>query len=98
MSHPIVILGTGLAGFTLARELRKLDTTTPLVIVSRDHAGFYSKPMLSNALAGNKTAATLVMKPAEKMAAELNATLRPHAEVRRIDTAAQTVELGDGEL
>jgi rubredoxin-NAD+ reductase len=60
MSHPIVILGTGLAGFTLARELRKLDTTTPLVIVSRDQAGFYSKPMLSNALAGKKTAASLV--------------------------------------
>lgn len=97
MSHPIVILGTGLAGFTLARELRKLDTTTPLVIVSRDHAGFYSKPMLSNALAGKKTAASLVMKPAEKMAAELNAMLRANAVVARIDTTAQVVALEGGE-
>jgi len=97
MSQPIVILGTGLAGFTLARELRKLDTATPLVIVSRDHAGFYSKPMLSNALAGKKTAASLVMKPAEKMAAELNATLRANAVVARIDTAARVVELEGGE-
>ena len=60
-TRPIVILGSGLAGYSAARELRKLDKATPLVVVSRDHAGFYSKPMLSNALAGNKTAATLLM-------------------------------------
>ncbi len=98
MSLPLVILGTGLAGYTLAREFRKLDKETPLLIVSRDHAGFYSKPMLSNALAGKKTAATLVMKPVDKMAAELNATLRPHAVVEQIDTAARTLRLVSGEL
>lgn len=97
MSLPLVILGTGLAGYTLAREFRKLDKETPLVIVSRDHAGFYSKPMLSNALAGKKTAATLVMKAADKMAAELNATVKPQAEVQHIDTAARTVQLTGGE-
>jgi rubredoxin-NAD+ reductase len=93
---PVVILGSGLAGYNLAREFRKLDKTTPLVVVSRDHAGFYSKPMLSNALASNKTAAALVMKSAEKMAAEINATVHAHAGVRRIDTASQHIELDDG--
>ena len=93
---PVVILGSGLSGYGVAREFRKLDKETPLVVVSRDHAGFYSKPMLSNALAGNKTAATLVMKPADKMAAELNATVRASTGVRGIDTAAQTIEFDDG--
>jgi len=97
MSSPIVILGTGLAGYTLARELRKLDKETPLVVISRDHAGFYSKPMLSNALASQKTAATLVMKAADKMGVELNATLKPHTTLRRIDTAAQRIELDNGD-
>ncbi len=97
MPLPLVILGTGLAGYTLAREFRKLDKETPLVIVSRDHAGFYSKPMLSNALAGKKTAATLVMKAADKMAAELNATIKPLAEVQGIDTGAKSVRLAGGE-
>ena len=97
MSLPIVILGSGLAGFTLAREFRKLDLATPLVIVSRDAAGFYSKPMLSNALAGKKTAATLVMKPAEQMAADLKATVRARSTVRHIDVAAATVEFDDGQ-
>ena len=94
---PVVIVGSGLAGYTLARELRKLDKQTPLLVLSRDHAGFYSKPMLSNALAGKKTAATLVMKPAAKMAEELPATVRTHAVVTRVDTIGQTVLLADGE-
>jgi rubredoxin-NAD+ reductase len=94
---PVVIIGSGLGGFTVAREFRKLDKDAPLVVLSRDHAGFYSKPMLSNALAGNKTAATLLMKPAEKMAAEMNAQVRSNIHVRRIDAAAMTVELEGGE-
>jgi rubredoxin-NAD+ reductase len=93
----VVIVGSGLGGFTVAREFRKLDKDTPLVVLSRDHAGFYSKPMLSNALAGNKTAATLVMKPAEKMAAEMNAGVRSNVHVKHIDTAARTLVLEGGE-
>ena len=94
----VVILGSGLAGYTLAREFRKLDKDTPLTILSRDHAGFYSKPMLSNALASNKTAATLVMKSAEKMATELNATVRAHVHVEGFSTANQAVHLQGGEV
>lgn len=94
---PVVVLGSGLAGYSVAREFRRLDKETPLVVVSRDAAGFYSKPMLSNALAGKKTAQTLVMKSAEKMAAELNATVRARVSVRQIDTAAQSIELDTGE-
>lgn len=93
MSDPLVIVGSGLAGYTLAREWRKLDTTTPLVVVSRDAAGFYSKPMLSNALAGGKTPASLVMKSAEQMAADLKATVLPRTQVLAVDAAARTVTL-----
>jgi len=94
----VVIIGSGLAGYTLAREFRKLDKLTPLTILSRDHGDFYSKPMLSNALASNKTAATLVMKPAEKMAAELNASVRGQVQVERIDTAEKRITLVGGEV
>jgi rubredoxin-NAD+ reductase len=93
----VVVVGSGLAGYAVAREFRRLDKTTPLVVLSRDHAGFYSKPMLSNALAGNKTPAALVMKPADKMAAELGATVRAQAVVSRIDTLQRSVELAGGE-
>jgi len=101
MSAPhdaVVIIGSGLAGYNLARELRKADAAVPLVVVSRDGAGFYSKPMLSNALAGKKTAASLVMKPADKMAAELNARVVAQVAVERIDAQARQVVLSSGEV
>ena len=37
--------------FDIARELRKLDKAIPLLIITADNGGFYSKPMLSNAFA-----------------------------------------------
>lgn len=97
MTLPLVIAGTGLAGYNLAREFRKLDKETPLVVVSRDHAGFYSKPMLSNALASKKTAATLVMKAAEKMREELGATLLAQTGLQSLDPAVRQVVLSNGQ-
>lgn len=96
--HPITIIGSGLAGYTVARELRKLDREMPLRIVSRDHGGFYSKPMLSNALAAGKSAAQLLMKTAEQMATELNAEILTHTRIDAIDTARQVVTSSRGEL
>lgn len=89
--HPIVIIGTGLAGYTLARELRKLDTVTPLVMITADDGGFYSKPMLSNALLRGKAPAELVSADAAKMAADINAVIKARTQVEAIDTAAHTV-------
>jgi rubredoxin-NAD+ reductase len=58
--QPIIIVGSGLAGYTVAREFRKLDSETPVLIISADHGGFYSKPTLSNALATGKTPDAIV--------------------------------------
>ena len=97
MHEAIVIVGSGLAGYNLARELRKADAEVPIVVVSRDEAGFYSKPMLSNALAGKKTAASLVTKSAEKMADEVKLRVLARTSVTAIDTAARTLTLSSGE-
>ena len=72
---PIVIVGSGLAGWTAVRELRKLDRAVPVTLVTADSGDFYSKPMLSNALAQGKTPAQLVGTPAEAMAAQLDVSL-----------------------
>ena len=89
--EPIVIIGAGMAGFTVARELRKLDKQTPLLILTSDTGGFYSKPMLSNAFAQNKHAAQLVTQSAEQMATQLDATILAATHVHGIDTAARTI-------
>jgi len=83
-TQPVVIVGSGLAGYTVAREFRKLDAVTPVVMLSQDHGGFYSKPMLSNAFAQKKTAESLLMKDAAKMAAEIKIDVRPNATVTAI--------------
>lgn len=83
--QPVVIIGSGLAGYTVAREFRKLDAATPVLMLSQDHAGFYSKPMLSNAFAQSKNADSLLLKDAAKMAAEVNIEVRQNAKVTAID-------------
>ncbi|MDI1347853.1 FAD-dependent oxidoreductase [Aquabacterium sp.] len=98
MSEAVVIVGAGLAGYNVARELRKADAAVPIVLVSRDHAGFYSKPMLSNALASKKTPATLVMKSAEKMAEEVQLRVLANTSVTALDTTARTLTLSSGEV
>jgi len=90
-----VIVGTGLAGWTLAREFRKLDPHTPIVLISRDEGAFYSKPMLSNALAGGRSPASLVTTPATAAAEAIQATVLAQREVVRIDTVARSVVLDD---
>jgi len=94
-SAALVILGTGLAAYTLAREFRKLDATSSMLLVTRDGGGFYSKPSLSNALANDKTPAQLQTRTAEQMAAELNAEIRAHSEVIGIDPATRQITLAD---
>ena len=95
---PIVIIGAGMAGFTVARELRKLDKETPLVILTADTGGFYSKPMLSNAFAQNKQAEQLLTKTAEQMATELNASIRAATHVAGIDTQQKTIAVDGASL
>ena len=94
----IVIIGTGLAGYTTAREFRKLEPDRPLVMVSADDGGFYSKPMLSNAFAQGKTAESLLLSNAEQMATQLAAEIRPNSRVTALDTATRRVRLGQAEL
>ncbi|WP_324779317.1 FAD-dependent oxidoreductase [Thiobacillus sedimenti] len=96
--RPIVIVGSGLAGYTLLKEIRKRDAAVPVTLVTADDGAFYSKPKLSNALAAGKPAAALAGASAEKMAAEQNATVLAHTRVCAIDTQAQRIRTDRGEL
>jgi rubredoxin-NAD+ reductase len=96
--QPIIIVGSGLAGYTVLKEIRKRDTATPVTLVTADNGAFYAKPNLSNALAAGKTAATLAGASAEKMAADLNATVLAGTRVTAIDTQRRCVRSDRGEL
>ncbi len=94
---PVVIVGSGLAGYTLARELRKLDLCVPLFVISRDDAVFYTKPMLSNAWANGRTPESLRLKDADVMADELDLQVCPNVEVLAIDREQRRLFLDNGE-
>ena len=87
----LVIVGAGLAGWTTAREFRKINTSTPIVLITADSGDFYAKPTLSNACAQKRSAEQLVTTQAAKMAETLNVTLQSRSLVSAIDTQAKTL-------
>jgi rubredoxin-NAD+ reductase len=93
-----VIIGAGMAAYSLAREFRKLDKTTPLLLVTSDAGGSYAKPMLSNALALGKQAGQLLAAGAAENAATLGAEILPHTRVTGIDRDARTIATDKGNL
>jgi rubredoxin---NAD+ reductase len=81
----IVVVGSGLAGFGVLRELRKLSPDAKLTMVTLEDGHFYSKPSLSTALAKGKTAETVVTSNAQKMIAQLKLDARIGREAESID-------------
>lgn len=96
--NPIVIIGTGLAGYMLAKEFRKLDQQTPLVIISSGDGSFYSKPQLSTALSMKREPADLATQSAEQMAEQLGAIIHTKTEVKYIDPTLKTITFSEQSL
>lgn len=90
--HPIIIIGSGMAGYTLAREFRKVNPDQDVIMISADDAVNYAKPTLSNALAGNKHPDQIGLANAEKMAEQLNIRIEAHSQVSAIDPQQQQIQ------
>ncbi|OFZ70030.1 MAG: pyridine nucleotide-disulfide oxidoreductase [Betaproteobacteria bacterium RBG_16_58_11] len=96
--EPIVIIGSGMAGYGLLRELRKLDRETPVTVITADEGAAYAKPSLSNALAAGKAPEQLANHTAAQIGASLHAQVLTHTRVIRIDTATRQVETDRGSV
>lgn len=89
--EPIVIIGTGLAGYNFAKELRKADAERPLIMITSDDGRNYSKPMLSTGYTKGKEADGLAMNSVEQMREQLKAEIRTNVLVSEINRAAKTI-------
>lgn len=98
MTAPVVIVGTGLAGYNLAREFRKLDGETPLLLITADDGRSYSKPMLSTGFGKNKDADSLSMAEPGAMAEQLKAEVRTHTRISGIDPGHKRLWIGEEEV
>ena len=94
---PVVILGTGLAGYGLAKEFRKHDSETPLIIITSDDGRAYSKPMLSTGYTKDHSADDLAQLDAGSMARQLKASVWTMTKVNELDTEHQLIKVGDAE-
>jgi rubredoxin-NAD+ reductase len=92
---PIIVIGTGLAGYNLVKEFRKQDAETPVLMITADDGRNYSKPMLSTGFTKGKSANELAMGDAGKMAEQLNVTIRTNTRITGIDAARHVVFVGE---
>ncbi|MFW2371596.1 MAG: FAD-dependent oxidoreductase [Gammaproteobacteria bacterium] len=94
--HPITIIGSGLAGYTLAREIRKLNDKISIRIITADAGQFYSKPMLSNALSKHLSIEKLATSSAQQMAEQHNLEIVHHCRVQQIDAQQKQLVTDSG--
>ena len=93
---PIVIVGTGLAGYSLAREYRKLNSSTPLVMITSDDGRMYYKPAISTGYHKQQTPEQLASASTKEMAQQLQADIQVFTTIESIDINNQTVRTSKG--
>ena len=93
---PVLVLGSGLAGWTVIKEFRKHDTHTPVMLVTADTGDAYPKPALSTAFAQNKLPEQLRNGVAIDLAATLNVQLQAHTRATSVDLAKQQLHTDQG--
>ena len=92
---PIVIIGSGHAGLTVAREIRQLDDEVEIIVISKERVCSYYKPNLSKALFSNKSPDQLVMKTAEKLEDDLNIITMSNTDVVKICSEKSVIDAVD---
>ena len=83
--EPVVIIGSGHAGYQLAAALRACAPALPITLFTANDGAIYSKPALSNAMALGKDGDTLVHEAALDWEKRLNVRVYPNTKVESID-------------
>jgi len=87
----LMIIGTGIAGYSVAREYHKLKKSSKITLLTLDDGNSYSKPMLSNALAKGKSMLDLVIADNQRMGRTLDAIIKSLVEAHSINIDEKTV-------
>ncbi|KJU78465.1 rubredoxin-NAD(+) reductase [Ectopseudomonas oleovorans] len=96
--QPIVIIGSGYAGYGLAQALRRADAEVEIRVLTQESGHLYSKPALSIGLAQGKSADALAGESALAIEKRLKIRVYPHCTVERIDTTARRLHTNIGEM
>lgn len=94
----VVIVGAGLAGWSVVDALRALDKDIPITLICADSGDRYHKPMLSVAISQNKTARDLVRISGVQSAQDNQVRLLAQTYVTNIDSNAKSVHTTRGNV
>lgn len=98
MEQPLVIIGSGLAGYSLVKEIRQLGSDRPITLITADRGDYYSKPQLSTAFFHQRTPDDLLMQSAEEMAEKYAITVHTQMDVMRIEPEQHCVVTNQGKI
>jgi NAD(P)H-nitrite reductase large subunit len=90
----VVIVGAGLAGYSLARALRALSVDLPITMITADDGHFYSKPTLSVSTSARTSVADLISRRGAQMQQDLSCQLMARTRVTQLALAEQVVFAG----
>lgn len=98
----VVIIGSGIAGWTLAERLRERDPERAITLITADDGCIYPKPALSMAIGQGRCADDLIEQSGPDKAEELGITLQANTRVmgikakdKRLLTAKGNVKYGE---
>ncbi|MBB3230672.1 NAD(P)/FAD-dependent oxidoreductase [Halomonas stenophila] len=94
MTAPLTIIGSGMAGLGLARQVRAGQAERPITLITADGGDDYSKPLLSTGFAKRLPPARLASRSALEVADQLGVVMRTHSRVEALDPDARTLTLG----
>jgi len=90
-----VIIGNSAGGIGAAEAIREVDTNGSIIIASNEPYPAYSRPLISEYLAGKRTLDTMLFRPAD-FYQKNRIDVFLGSRVARIDSGRHTAELADG--
>ncbi|GHC28522.1 FAD-dependent oxidoreductase [Aidingimonas halophila] len=94
MNEPLIIIGSGMAGLGLARQIRAHDSHRAITVITADSGDEYAKPLLSTGFAKHLPPDRLATRSALEVADQQGVVMRTHTRVTAIDPASRQLQLG----
>lgn len=95
-SDYVVIVGAGIAGWSVAEAIRRRDPDRPILLVSACKGLVYPKPAISLAISQGRKAEDLVDTDALSRGAELGIEVQPETRILKINTARKRITTTKG--
>jgi NAD(P)H-nitrite reductase large subunit len=88
----VVIVGSGIAGVTFAEKYRALSPEAEITLVTCEHDGYYSRPLLSRGFTKTDIEQSIILKTFDKLR-ENNIDVIAGSEVTAIERTAKTIAI-----